>query len=86
MGDRKEKKKLGESPGQVLNCQLSTSFLFLLQLTLDARRQLEMDVAEFRVEISAKPVALRGWAVDATPQHAAQCQKARTASAPPVDV
>lgn len=33
--DGRKKKKLGESPGQVLNCQVSTSFLFLLQLTLD---------------------------------------------------
>lgn len=77
-GWQENKKTWGKSWASL---ELSVIFLFLLQLTLDAGQQFKMDGAEFRVEISANPVA-----VDTTPQRAVQCQKARTPSAPPVDV
>lgn len=82
-----KKKNLGKVLGKswIVSYLLASCFCYSSRRT-QAERQFKTDVAEFRLEISANPVALRGRAIDTTPQHAAQCQKARTASAPPVDV
>lgn len=86
----KKKKTWGKSRASlelsVIYQFVSTTCFCYSSRQTPAGQQFKMDVAEFTLEISANPVALWGWAVDTTPQHAAQCQKARTPSAPPVDV